>query len=181
MSRRFANLGCQTAGTGKSSKCRALKKTPARSFPLLLQRGSNSMPSTVCVSGKKAVFLHAFNCSHAQDLPGIVTAHSLPHGWARHHRCHAHKPLLPSSQTSRFRGVLALPWNRRQREGERAHKRKWGKKRKKKKSESKHIQKVHAEPDFFHCGVSNIHHSKFKPDFQEPRPQWLLLWYLMIW
>lgn len=49
------------------------------------------------------------------------------------------------------------------------------KKEEKKKSESKHIQKVHAEPYFLHCAVSNTHHSKFKPDFQEPRPQWFLL------
>lgn len=53
-------------------------------------------------------------------------------------------------------------------ESERTHK-------KVEKSESKHIQKVHAEPYFLHCAVSNIHHSKLKPDFQEPRPQWFLL------
>lgn len=84
--------------------------------------------------------------------------------------------FCPVLKTSQFLGVLSLPLNWRQREWERAHKRKW-----KKRVKANIYKKCIQSQIFFHCGFSNIHHSKFKPDFQEPRPQWFLLWYLTIW
>lgn len=125
------------------------------------------MPSTACIPGKKAVFLHAFNCSNIQWLHEIVTMLSMAeHGiipaLLTNHLCQFSNQPVPRCSFAAFKLKAERVRESTQKKAE-------------KKSESKHIQKVHAEPDFFHCGVSNIHHSKFKPDFQELMPQWFLL------
>lgn len=140
---------------------------PARYFPLLLQRGSIQ-----CLSLPASLARRLYFCTHLTAVIFSVRTKLLP--------CSAWLSMasyLLCSQTTcaQFSNqpVPRCSFTAFKLKAERV--RESTQKKVEKKSESKHIQKVHAEPDFFHCGVSNIHHSKFKPDFQELMPQWFLL------